>query len=165
MASLYERIKNALDRLEGYPILQQAVQSSTSAAVSIPITDTMIQTLINQANSDDLHQLRIQIDDTSLVIRGIARKLMIKIPFSVSLQPVSSVEGKLIFSINQMSPVNTPWLNQKIFNHPPYLTFKDGYIHLNLEPLKEIKEMKGKFIHDVEIREGKLWINVIKQVQ
>ncbi|WP_134701684.1 hypothetical protein [Ammoniphilus sp. YIM 78166] len=159
MSSVVERIKRAFSSLEGLPVIQQAIKSTT-ASVSIPITASMIQATLNQSQLKDFEKIQIQIDDTSLILRGEVRKLMIKVPFSVTLQPVSTQDGKLVFALSRMSPLNASWINQKIFHHPPYLFFKDGLIYLDLEPVKHLEQLQGKFIHHIEIKDGTLWINI-----
>ncbi len=159
MSSVIERIKRAFSSLESLPVIQQAIKSTT-ASVSIPITASMLEATLNQTRLKDLEEIQIQIDDTSLILRGVVRKLMIKVPFSVTLQPVSTQDGKLVFALSRMSPLNATWINQKIFNHPPYLIFKEGLIYLDLEPIKHLEQLQGKFIHHIEIKEGTLWINI-----
>ncbi|MEW9668708.1 hypothetical protein [Ammoniphilus sp. 3BR4] len=153
MNDFFERVKREVAHLE----LQTAANGSeTFEAVSL--TADVLLALLNQFKIQEIQKLDVVISGSSIVVKGEARKLMIKIPFSVSMKPAEVREGKIRFIVKEMSPVNVPWLNQKIFNHPPYVVFEEGCIYLSLKPLDYLQKLKNKTIDHVEIKNDKLMV-------
>lgn len=147
----FEHVQREVAHLE-----LQTVTNGTETLEAVSLTADVLLALLNQFKVPEIYKLDVVISSSSIVVKGEARKLMIKIPFSLSMKPGGLHEGRIRFIVKEMSPVNVPWLNHKIFNHPPYVVFKEGYIYLSLKPLDQLKKMKNKTIEHVEIKNDKL---------
>ncbi|RXT06315.1 hypothetical protein [Ammoniphilus sp. CFH 90114] len=145
-------------RRESTRIAYRTVADHSNSTQTFAFKADLLKDLINQVKGQELQDIHVVINDTSIVVTGVARKLMIKIPFSMTMRPVSTERGALAFLVDEMTPVNVPWLNQKVFNHPPYLHFKDGLLTLNLEPLKKMEEFDDMEIQQVDIHDGKIFV-------
>ncbi|MEW9668684.1 hypothetical protein [Ammoniphilus sp. 3BR4] len=158
------RLRKKLDRIVRHPEFRKLKESAGKtlghAYIPVPLTAKMIQAALVQAQIENVQKLKVTIHNSLLYIQGEARKWMIKIPFSLVLQP-AKVHGRTVaFLIQEMTPILNETVNQQIFNRPPYLHYQDRHIYLDLNQLDLIRSIKRGSIKQMEIKEDLLWLKI-----
>lgn len=164
MTAFFDRIREELQQLaksaEVEKVKEKASHIIHQAYIPVPLTSSMIQTLIVQAQLDDVQKIKVEIMDQAIRFQGVARKLLLKIPFTILLKPASVQNRILMLTIVEMTPINQNWLNGRIFHHPPHLLFQEGKLHLDLNEFEVIRQLNIGIIKDVEIKDNKVWLKI-----
>ncbi|RXT06333.1 hypothetical protein [Ammoniphilus sp. CFH 90114] len=164
MNRFVQQIRRKLNRLAYHPEIRKLKENAGKtwgeAYIPIPITAKMIQTALIQAQIEDVQKIKVTFVTSSLVIQGVARKWLLKVPFTLILQP-SSVQGRVVsFVIREMHPIMNEKVNEQIFNRPPHLRYQDKQIFLDLNQLDVIRKIKKGSIKQMEIDGEILWLKV-----
>lgn len=158
------RLRKKLDRIVRHPEFRKLQESAgkklSHAYIPIPLTAKMIQAALVQAQIENVQKLNVTIKNSLLYIQGEARKWMIKIPFSLVLQPSSAHGRTVAFLIREMTPIMNETVNQQIFHRPPYLHYQNKHIFLDLNQLELIRNIKRGSIKQIKIKEDLLWLKI-----
>ncbi len=121
----------------------------------------MIEEMID--NHPMIHNTEVKIDEEAIEITGEAtvKKHFItaSVEFLIELYPIRANDRSLIMKVEKVEPVNVEYLNQEIFNQPPYLTYDNGMITLNLNAWERMDNIPLK-IRSYELKHNHILINV-----
>ncbi len=93
-----------------------------------------------------------QVKDTTLVIakdgiivtgKTLVEKFFIKkeVSFMIKLLPYKMVNREIHFKIEKFKPLNLDFLNKKIFNNPPYVTYDGKIIKIDFNNWEKVKKI------------------------
>lgn len=128
--------------------------------ISFPVSSNMILRLIKQNHIQEIRNIKVSIEEETLIITGELIKWILIIPFTIELKPVHFENRKVSFEIIKMTPLNHNWLKNKIFNKPPEVTFMDNRICINLNEIARIKAIPIGTIKKIEVKNNKLLIGI-----
>jgi hypothetical protein len=129
----------------------------------IPITADMLLWMFRNQKNDEresIHNIDVVFKDDFIRISGLVKKLLIQIYFEIDLKPLKAEKRILCFQVLRMKPLNQGWIKGKIFNRPPFLSYEDDILKINLDGVEKVRAVRVGNIKDFEIRSGKLWVKV-----
>lgn len=132
-------------------------KSFTSKAVPIPITQSMLHTLLTFKKPEALEALDIRIDEDALTIQGKVKK-GVRLPFYLKLQPIDADKRKLYFKVKKMKPLDFTLVKQLVLNHIPTLSYHKELLTLNLNEIDTVKKIPLGNIKTFSIKDDKLWV-------
>lgn len=155
-----EKLKDMLNNETS--ILDKTKEKLVDKGICIPITsDTLMHILQKQVNQNDkIYNLEIIFQNDFIRISGIAKKLLVKIPFTLDLKPLKSEKRLLYFEVKQIKPLNQEWIKSKVLNKPPLLTYIKGNMKLDLNGVEKIRAISIGNIQSFEIKDRKLWVKI-----
>ncbi|MDT0160657.1 hypothetical protein [Bacillus sp. AG4(2022)] len=132
--------------------------------ISIPITSGMFSWMLEsqteKIESEGLYNIEVVFRDNHIRITGTAKKLLLKIPFSIVLTPSSAEKRIIKFDTGSMTPLNHDWIKKKIFNNPPYVNFENDLLHINLNGFEKVRAIPVGQILDFKIEDDKMWVRL-----
>lgn len=139
-------------------IKSEVLKIKEEKSIPIPITEQMLHEIVNQ--TDRVDNTSIIITNENIYLSGeteIKKKFIHKkVTFSITLQPSRIMDRQLYFKIVQFTPVNLNFINNKIFNRPPYLTYKDGEIAMDFNSWEIVRKIPFGNIKNYELTDGKI---------
>lgn len=130
--------------------------------LSIPITATMLERLINLKS--DEQDIKVEITPEHLVLHGTTevKKMMLKknISFTIILKPFLLEKRTILFELVDMKPVDMNFINSKIFNRPPFLEYTNRTIKIDFNAWDNVKKIPVGNIKSYELVDGALNINI-----
>ncbi|MEW4282288.1 hypothetical protein [Priestia koreensis] len=154
-----DKITNFLQKENN--LLSKAKEKVERAGVPIPITADLLSKMIaKQLDPNEIRDFQLTFEDENLVIKGTAKKMLLKIPFQLTLQPVKTEKRTIYFALKEMKPLNQDWIRSKALNKPPLLSYEEGHVKLDLNQLDKIKYVPVGNIQHMEIKNEKLWVKI-----
>lgn len=130
--------------------------------VSIPISAKMIKSFIEKKSGQK--DLNVQITPEHIMLSGTTevKKMMLKktISFTVILKPVKIERRTIFFQLVQMKPVNLSFINNKLFNRPPFMEYYNRMIKIDFNQWDIVKKVPVGQIKSFELVEGALNIKL-----
>lgn len=128
----------------------------------IKITAAMLEQLIKMKS--DEKDVKVEITSEHLVIHGTTevKKLMIKknVPFTVILKPIQLEKRTILFELADMKPVDMNFINNKIFNRPPFLEYTNRTIKIDANAWDIVKKVPVGNIKSYELLDGALSLKI-----
>ncbi|RLQ94303.1 hypothetical protein [Falsibacillus albus] len=132
------------------------------SGLPIPIYSKMLNEIIKK--TENIKDTHVEIANGLILITGKAEvgKMFIKktIPFSITLQPVQMKDRELLFKIIEFKPVNMKFLNKRIFNKSPHLTYLDDHIKIDFNGWGVVQRIPVGAIKRYKIDEGKIIVTI-----
>ncbi|WP_099363674.1 hypothetical protein [Fredinandcohnia onubensis] len=129
--------------------------------VPIPITENMIHELIKKTDKVKDTNLLIANDGITLTGKIEVEKLFNKeVSFKIVLLPVKMENREIHLKIKNFKPLNLNFLNKKIFNNPPYLSYDGKLITINLNNLEKVKRVPIGNIKKYKLTDGKMIVSI-----
>lgn len=129
-----------------------------SKGIPVPVTANMLQEVLRQ--NDKLQDVAVEITDGEIIVTGKAEadlKVTKKdLSFSITLQPVQMEGRELVFKIAKLKPLNLSILNKRIFDKPPYLSYKSGHIRIDFNGWEIIRKIPVGKIKSYKMGEGEI---------
>ena len=158
--SLYDKIKQAAASTASGDVKEIAKNAIDAVNLSIPVPANYIETLLLKSQPENISDLAVTYSDDVLVISGKTKKALFKIPFDVRLKPEHSQDRILIFSIDSVSPIDLDWVNKRIFQMPPTLSYQDRNLYVNLNGIPAVAKVPFGKITKFGMERGGLWITL-----
>lgn len=145
-------------------LFQKAGGILKDKSIPIPITSGMfswmLETQTEKIEAEGLYEVEVLFRDNYIQVSGIAKKLLLKIPFSIELIPSSAEQRIIKFDIRSITPLNHDWIKKKIFNKPPYVNFENDLLHINLNGYEKVRAIPVGQIVDFKIEDDKMWVRI-----
>ncbi|RBN37735.1 hypothetical protein DMN50_28960, partial [Priestia megaterium] len=92
-------------------------EKMAESGVTVPISASMLMRIFQKqmTKQDQIQQFSISFQDSYIHVNGIIKKFLVRIPFSIVLEPLEAKERTLLFKIHEMKPLNQNWINYRIF--------------------------------------------------
>ncbi|MFG6119312.1 hypothetical protein [Thalassobacillus sp. B23F22_16] len=135
----------------------------TTNGVALKLTDAMLEELIRHKSGEE--NIQVSITPHQIVISGtkVLKKLFIKknISFSVVLEPIRIEKRMLVFELISVKPINLNFINNKIFNNPPFINYDDREVKMDFNSWEIVRSVsvgniKSFYLYndEIEIRLG-----------
>ncbi|MQR85824.1 hypothetical protein GFV16_07825 [Bacillus megaterium] len=137
-------------------------EKMAESGVTVPISASMLMRIFQKqmTKQDQIQQFSISFQDSYIHVNGIIKKFLVRIPFSIVLEPLEAKERTLLFKIHEMKPLNQNWINYRIFHKPPVTTYEEKQIHINLNEIDKIKVIPLGKIKQFSIQDEKLRVKI-----
>ncbi|WP_349728869.1 hypothetical protein [Peribacillus frigoritolerans] len=126
--------------------------------ITITLTEAMIEKIIR--SKSDGQDINIEITPKHIVLSGTTevKKMMFKknVAFRITLKPVSVEKRTILFELVEMEPIDRKFINQRIFNRPPFFEFEKRTIKMNVNAWKIVRKIPVGTIKSYELVEGAL---------
>ncbi|MEK4538532.1 hypothetical protein NST21_24960 [Peribacillus sp. FSL K6-1552] len=128
----------------------------------ITLTASMLERIIKMKSGEQ--DVKVEITPKHIVLFGTTevKKMMFKknVPFRITLKPVHVEKRTISFELVEMKPIDRNFINQKIFNRPPYFEFENRMIKMNFNAWNIVKRIPVGTIKSYELAEGALKIKL-----
>ncbi|MGE6611575.1 hypothetical protein ACQKFG_13735 [Peribacillus sp. NPDC076916] len=130
--------------------------------ITITLTEAMIEKIIRSKSYGQ--DIKIEITPKHIVLSGTTevKKMMFKknVAFRITLKPVSVEKRTILFELVEMEPIDRKFINQRIFNRPPFFEFEKRTIKMNVNAWKIVRKIPVGTIKSFELVEGALKIKL-----
>ncbi|KMJ59074.1 hypothetical protein AB685_08390 [Bacillus sp. LL01] len=148
--SFFDKIKNSVNHIKD------------DKGIPVPITANMLAVVLRR--NDKLQAVAVEITEGEIVVSGKAEadlKMTKKdLSFSITLQPVQMEGRVLVFKIAKLKPLNVGILNKRIFDKPPHLIYKSGYIRIDFNSWEIVRKIPVGKIKNYKMGEGEITVVV-----
>ncbi|KQU22133.1 hypothetical protein ASG65_20660 [Bacillus sp. Leaf13] len=128
----------------------------------ITLTASMLERIIKMKSGEQ--DVKVEITPKHIVLFGTTevKKMMFKknVPFRITLKPVHVEKRTISFELVEMKPIDRNFINQKIFNRPPFFEFENRMIKMNFNAWNIVKRIPVGTIKSYELAEGALKIKL-----
>ncbi|MCO0600204.1 hypothetical protein NGI46_22835 [Peribacillus butanolivorans] len=128
----------------------------------ITLTASMLERFIKMKPGEQ--DVKVEITPKYIVLFGTTevKKMMFKknVPFRITLKPVHVEKRTISFELVEMRPIDRNFINQKIFNRPPFFEFENRMIKMNFNAWNIVKRIPVGTIKSYELAEGALKIKL-----
>ncbi|MFE4427378.1 hypothetical protein ACFRH9_09790 [Peribacillus butanolivorans] len=128
----------------------------------ITLTASMLERFIKMKSGEQ--DVKVEITPKYIVLFGTTevKKMMFKknVPFCITLKPVHVEKRTISFELVEMRPIDRNFINQKIFNRPPFFEFENRMIKMNFNAWNIVKRIPVGTIKSYELAEGALKIKL-----
>ncbi|MGW6300345.1 hypothetical protein [Peribacillus butanolivorans] len=128
----------------------------------ITLTASMIERIIKMKSGEQ--DVKVEITPKHIVLFGTTevKKMMFKksVPFRITLKPIHVEKRTISFELVEMKPIDRNFINQKIFNRPPFFEFENRMIKMNFNAWNIVKRIPVGTIKSYELAEGALKIKL-----
>ncbi|KON67203.1 hypothetical protein AKG34_24915 [Peribacillus butanolivorans] len=128
----------------------------------ITLTASMLERFIKMKSGEQ--DVKVEITPKHIVLFGTTevKKMMFKknVPFRITLKPVHVEKRTISFELVEMKPIDRNFINQKIFNRPPFFEFENRMIKMNFNAWNIVKRIPVGTIKSYELAEGALKIKL-----
>ncbi|MET3322247.1 hypothetical protein [Peribacillus butanolivorans] len=128
----------------------------------ITLTASMLERIIKMKSGEQ--DVKVEITPKHIVLFGTTevKKMMFKknVPFRITLKPVHVEKRTISFELVEMRPIDRNFINQKIFNRPPFFEFENRMIKMNFNAWNIVKRIPVGTIKSYELAEGALKIKL-----
>ncbi|MFF2854335.1 hypothetical protein [Peribacillus sp. NPDC058002] len=126
--------------------------------ITITLTEAMIEKIIRRKS--DGQDIKVEITPKHIVLSGTTevKKMMFKknVAFRITLKPVSVEKRTILFELVEMEPIDRKFINQRIFNRPPFFEFEKRTIKMNVNAWNIVRKIPVGTIKSYELVEGAL---------
>ncbi|WP_172200664.1 hypothetical protein [Saccharibacillus qingshengii] len=141
-------------------MIDRAAQAANEQTVRLPITAAMLQYLFEKKSIAGVEKLEVGIVDGAVSIQGKAEKMLLSVPFQISLKP-QRAEGRVLhFEVAAFTPANLEVVKKKVLDQPPLVSYAQGVVALDLNGLEAVKKVPLGSIKSIDIKDDKLWIGL-----
>ncbi|MGE7185888.1 hypothetical protein ACQKKK_18470 [Peribacillus sp. NPDC006672] len=128
----------------------------------ITITATMLERIIKMKSGEQAVKVEITPEHIVLIGTTEVKKMMFKknVPFRITLKPVQVEKRTISFELVEMKPIDRNFINQKIFNRPPFFKFENRIIKMNFNAWNIVKRIPVGTIKSYELAEGALKMKI-----
>lgn len=143
-------------------LFNQLKTMAEKASVPLPITAEMLKRVIALSNNE-VFGLEAHIEQDWIKIKGKFEKKMlvtVNVPFEITLKPKSYEERTVTFEIVEISPLDIGWMNEKIFNNPPYCSYVDRSVKMDFNAWDIVRKVPVGKIKRLEIKDDKLYVSL-----
>ncbi|MBK5461597.1 MULTISPECIES: hypothetical protein [unclassified Peribacillus] len=128
----------------------------------ITLTASMLERIIKMKSGEQ--DVKVEITPVHIVLFGTTevKKMMFKknVPFRITLKPIHVEKRTISFELVEMKPIDRNFINQKIFNRPPFFEFENRMIKMNFNAWNIVKRIPVGTIKSYELVEGALKIKL-----
>ncbi|MEJ9228336.1 hypothetical protein LAV79_02245 [Peribacillus butanolivorans] len=128
----------------------------------ITLTASMLERIIKMKSGEQ--DVKVEITPKYIVLFGTTevKKMMFKknVPFRITLKPIHVEKRTISFELVEMKPIDRNFINQKIFNRPPFFEFENRMIKMNFNAWNIVKRIPVGTIKSYELAEGALKIKL-----
>ncbi|MED3690329.1 hypothetical protein P4534_16255 [Peribacillus butanolivorans] len=128
----------------------------------ITLTASMLERFIKMKSGEQ--DVKVEITPKHIVLFGTTevKKMMFKknVPFRMTLKPIHVEKRTISFELVEMKPIDRNFINQKIFNRPPFFEFENRMIKMNFNAWNIVKRIPVGTIKSYELAEGALKIKL-----
>jgi len=126
--------------------------------IPITVTEAMIEKIIRMKSYG--RDIKVEITPKHIVLSGTTevKKMMFKknVAFRITLKPVSVEKRTIVFELVEMEPIDRNFINQRIFNRPPFFEFEKRTIKMNVNAWNIVRKIPVGTIKSYELVEGAL---------
>ncbi|ASS95083.1 hypothetical protein [Peribacillus simplex] len=126
--------------------------------IPISVTEAMIERIVKMKS--DGHDIKVEITPKHIVLSGTmdVKKMMFKknVAFRITLKPVHVENRTISFGLVEMEPIDRNFINQRIFNRPPFFEFENRTIKMNVNAWNIVRIIPVGTIKSYELVEGAL---------
>jgi hypothetical protein len=138
------------------------LKDGMNKGVPIPISQQMIHELIKK--TDQVTDTTLDIAEAGITVTGKTEveTLLIKkeVSFMIKLLPVKMENREIHFKIEKFKPLNLDFINKKIFNHPPFLSYDGKIIKMDFNGFENVKKIPIGNIKKYELTDGKIILSI-----
>ncbi|MFE4895544.1 hypothetical protein [Peribacillus butanolivorans] len=128
----------------------------------ITLTASMLERIIKMKSGEQ--DVKVEITPKHIVLFGTTevKKMMFKknVPFRITLKPIHVEKRTISFELVEMKPIDRNFINQKIFNRPPFFEFENRMIKMDFNAWNIVKRIPVGTIKSYELAEGALKIKL-----
>ena len=138
------------------------INKAATEGLSIPITAKMIASLIEKKTGEE--DIDVHISPEYIVLRGTTeiKKMMLtkKVAFTITLKPIAIEKRTILFQLVQMKPFDIKFINNKLFNRPPFFEYHNRRIRIDFNAWDVVKKVPIGQIKSFELVEGAMNIKL-----
>ena len=138
------------------------ITKAATEGLSIPITAKMIASLIEKKTGEK--DIDVHISPEYIVLRGTTeiKKMMLtkKVAFTITLKPIAIEKRTILFQLVQMKPFDIKFINNKLFNRPPFFEYHNRRIRIDFNTWEVVKKVPIGQIRSFELVEGAMNIKL-----
>lgn len=138
------------------------INKAATEGLSIPITAKMIASLIEKKTGEK--DIDVHISPEYIVLRGTTeiKKMMLtkKVAFTITLKPIAIEKRTILFQLVQMKPFDIKFINNKLFNRPPFFEYHNRRIRIDFNAWDVVKKVPIGQIRSFELVEGAMNIKL-----
>ncbi|MGE7603091.1 hypothetical protein ACQKL5_11355 [Peribacillus sp. NPDC097675] len=137
------------------------ITKAATEGFAIPITSKMIAGLIEKKTGEIID---VHITSEHITLQGTTEiKIMMltkKVAFTIILKPVQIDKRTILFQLVQMKPFDIKFINNKLFNKPPFFEYHKRRIKIDFNSWDVVKKVPVGQIRSFELVEGALNIKL-----
>ncbi|MCK1994198.1 hypothetical protein GW626_20175 [Peribacillus muralis] len=130
--------------------------------IPIMLTAAMLEKIIKMQAHE--HDIKVEITPGDIRIRGTieVKKMMFKkkVSFRIIIRPVHVEKRTITFELTEMKPIDKNFINQKLFNRPPFFEYENRMIKMNLNAWSIVKKIPIGTIRSFEMVDGGMKMNL-----
>ncbi|MGE7905848.1 hypothetical protein ACQKNS_15745 [Peribacillus sp. NPDC094092] len=124
----------------------------------ITVTEAMIEQILRTKSYGQ--DIKVEITPKHIVLSGTmeVKKMMFKknVAFRITFKPVHVERRTILFELVEMEPIDRNFINQRIFNRPPFFEFEKRTIKMNVNAWNIVRKIPVGTIKSYELVEGAL---------
>jgi hypothetical protein len=136
--------------------LKENLTNISTNGFPIRITAVMLENLIKIKS--DQQDIKVELTPDYLILHGTTeiKKMMLKknVPFTIKFKPIQLEKRMIVFELAEMKPVDMNFINNKIFNSPPFLEYTNRTIKIDLNAWDIVKKIPVGNIKSYEFVDG-----------
>ncbi|MDV7765969.1 hypothetical protein [Peribacillus sp. CSMR9] len=126
--------------------------------IPITVTEAMIEKILRMKSYGQ--DIKVEITPKHIVLSGTmeVKKMMLKknVAFRITLKPLHVEKRTILFELVEMEPIDRNFINQRIFNKPPFFEFENRTIKMNVNAWNIVRKIPVGTIKSYELVEGAL---------
>ena len=126
--------------------------------IPITVTEAMIEKILRMKSYGQ--DIKVEITPKHIVLSGTmeVKKMMLKknVAFRITLKPLHVEKRTISFELVEMEPIDRNFINQRIFNKPPFFEFENRTIKMNVNAWNIVRKIPVGTIKSYELVEGAL---------
>lgn len=128
-------------------------------ALLILISQKMLQQLLTLKSVDYVDEFSIQLKSGHICVQGKIKRV-VPIFFYIQLKPVQAQDRKLLFKVVKIKPVSFNLLRKQIMNHLPAVSYHNNHLTLDLNQIRNVKNIPFGNIQSFHIKDDALWLQI-----
>jgi hypothetical protein len=154
MTTFIKRIKQGINDLS----VDRVKDAFSKRSVPISIPAEWIKEMLEQGPLNGVKEVAVDFKEDYLEVSGKAKKWMMTITFVIKLKPAGAEQRNLYLTVLDIFPVNSEWINKKVFSREPLVSYHEKKVELQLNEFEAVRKVPLGQINSWSISEGKLWV-------
>ncbi|OZM57362.1 hypothetical protein CIB95_07830 [Lottiidibacillus patelloidae] len=129
--------------------------------IQLPVTAKMLSHMLNGKKFKYIKSLKVNIDEPFIKIEVTFLLLKFEFKAEIMIIPYTTKGSRSVkFKIINIKPKLLTLIKLFSFNKHKFITLNKGYIFINLNGIKKVKEIKYGKITEIQIKNKILWCKI-----
>lgn len=133
-------------------------------AVDLPLNASVFEKILERQSIEGVEDLQVKIEEGLLILEGDTKVkkfgISKNIHFTLSLKPVHAEGRALQFELKKMKPLDFSAVHKKIFHKPPFVTYDERVIQIDLNAFDKVKAIPIGYIKEIAIQDEQFIVSI-----